>query len=72
MKEAVKGDDKDGIEAKTNALAEVSGKLAERVYAQKSGGEETGDMGNQSSSSHKADDGVVDAEFEEVNEDDKK
>ena len=72
LKEAVKGDDKDGIEAKTNALAEVSGKLAERVYAQKSGGEESGDMGNQSSSSHKADDGVVDAEFEEVKDEDKK
>ncbi|MEQ1738719.1 MAG: molecular chaperone DnaK [Methyloglobulus sp.] len=69
LKEAVKGDDKDVIEAKTNALAEVSGKLAERVYAQKSAGE--GDDSG-SSSSNKADDGVVDAEFEEVKEDDKK
>ncbi|MSS75345.1 MAG: molecular chaperone DnaK [Methyloglobulus sp.] len=69
LKEAVKGDDKDAIEAKTNSLAEVSGKLAERVYAQKSAGE--GDDSG-SSSSKKADDGVVDAEFEEVKEDDKK
>ncbi|MEQ1485200.1 molecular chaperone DnaK [Methyloglobulus sp.] len=69
LKEAVKGDDKDAIESKTNALAEVSGKLAERVYAQKSAGE--GDDSG-SSSSKKADDGVVDAEFEEVKEDDKK
>ncbi len=72
LQEAVKGDDKDSIEAKTNSLAEVSGKLVERVYAQKSASEEGGDMGNQGSSSHKADDGVVDAEFEEVKEDDKK
>jgi molecular chaperone DnaK len=69
LKEAVKGDDKDAIEAKTNALAEVSGKLAERVYAQKSASE--GDDSG-SSSSKKTDDGVVDAEFEEVKEDDKK
>ncbi len=69
LKEAVKGDDKDAIEAKTNSLAEVSGKLAERVYAQNSSGE--GDDSS-SSSSKKADDGVVDAEFEEVKEDDKK
>jgi molecular chaperone DnaK len=71
LKEAVKGDDKDAIEAKTNALAEVSGKLAERVYAQKSASEGD-DSGSQGSSSSKADDGVVDAEFEEVKEDDNK
>ena len=70
LKEAVKSDDKDAIEAKTNSLAEVSGKLAERVYAQKSESE-GGDSGSQGSSSAKADD-VVDAEFEEVKEDEKK
>jgi molecular chaperone DnaK len=69
LKEAVKTDDKEAIEGKTNSLAEVSGKLAERVYAQKSASE--GDDSG-SSSSKKADDGVVDAEFEEVKEDDKK
>ena len=30
LKDAVKGDDKDQIEAKTNDLTELSGKLAER------------------------------------------
>ena len=39
LKEAVKGDDKADIEAKTNDLTELSGKLAERVYAQKGGSE---------------------------------
>jgi len=72
LKEAVKTDDKAVIEEKTNSLSELSGKLAERVYAQKSAGEDTADTGNQGSSSHKADDGVVDAEFEEVKEDEKK
>ena len=60
------------IEAKTNDLTELSGKLAERVYAQKAGaegGEAHHDGG--SSSHHAADDGVVDAEFEEVKDDDK-
>jgi molecular chaperone DnaK len=70
LKEAVKGDDKTSIEEKTNSLAELSGKLAERVYAQKSASEGT-DTAQQGASSH-ADDGVVDAEFEEVKEDDKK
>ncbi|MFI3190965.1 MAG: Hsp70 family protein, partial [Methylococcales bacterium] len=68
LKEAVKGDDKDLIEAKTNDLTELSGKLAERVYAQK-GGEEGGDehAHHAGGSSHAAeDDGVIDADFEEV------
>ena len=62
--------DKEEIEAKTNALTELSGKLAERVYAQKSASEEH-ESGAHASSEH-ADDGVVDAEFEEVKDDDKK
>ena len=75
LKEAVKGDDKENIEAKTNDLTELSGKLAERVYAQKAGteGGESHHAGGSSSSSHHAtDDGVVDAEFEEVKDDEKK
>jgi molecular chaperone DnaK len=68
LKEAVRGDDKADIEAKTNALTELSGKLAERVYAQKSGGEDAGAAAG-GSSAHAADDGVVDAEFEEVKDD---
>ncbi len=68
LKEAVKGDDKELIEAKTNDLTELSGKLAERVYAQK-GGSEGGDehAHHAGGSSHAAeDDGVIDADFEEV------
>jgi molecular chaperone DnaK len=76
LREAMKGDNKEDIEAKTQKLTEVSGKLAERMYAQQAGqggaegatggaGEPSGGQGQQS-----AQDDVVDAEFEEV--DDKK
>src|SRR5690554_3828333 len=34
LQEAIKGEDKDDIEAKTNALSEASAKLAERAYAE--------------------------------------
>jgi molecular chaperone DnaK len=72
LKAAVKGDDKAAIEAKTHDLTELSGKLAERVYAQKSAAEGGQSGAHASSAEHAADDGVVDAEFEEVKEDDKK
>ncbi len=73
LKEAMKSEDKADIEAKTQALTEASGKLAERVYAQKGGdaGAEAGQAnpGAQASSSAGKKDDVVDAEFEEVKDD---
>ena len=72
LKAAVKGDDKEIIEAKTNDLTELSGKLAERVYAQQAGAEGGEAHQGGGSSHHAADDGIVDAEFEEVKDDDKK
>lgn len=73
LEDVLKGNDKEAIEAKTNALTELSGKLAERVYAQKAEAEGGPDAGTASASdSSAADDGVVDAEFEEVKDDDKK
>ncbi len=72
LQEAMKGDDKSAIESKTEALQELAGKLAERVYKQKaeagaSGGpdDQQGPPGGQASGGG---DDVVDAEFEEVNE----
>jgi len=66
LEEVMKGDDKEAIEEKTRALAEASGKMAERLYAQKGaeGGEEAGAEAQQGTG--KAEDDVVDAEFEEV------
>jgi molecular chaperone DnaK len=65
LQEAIKGEDKDDIEAKTTALGEVAGKLAERAYAQNA---EAGDAPQPEA---KANDDVVDAEFEEVDDDKK-
>ena len=69
---ALEGGDKDVIETKTQALAEASSKLAEKAYSASAdeGGPEPVDA-NASAQSESADD-VVDAEFEEVKEDDKK
>jgi len=69
LKKAAKGDDKAEIDAKTNALTEVAGKLAERVYAQQ-GAADTGAAAG-GGHSQAADDSVVDAEFEEVKDDNK-
>ena len=61
--EALKGDDKEAIEAKTEALMTASHKLAEMMYAQTQGDAQPGAQPEAA----KADDGnVVDAEFEEV------
>ncbi len=71
LEEAAKGEDKAAIEAKTQALIEASSKLMEAAQAQAGAAEAAGgtDTGEQQA---KADDDVVDAEFEEVKEDDKK
>jgi molecular chaperone DnaK len=71
LKTAMEGTDKEDIEAKTQALAEASSKLAEKAYAASSeGGAEPVDA-NASNGPAEANDDVVDAEFEEV-EDEKK
>ncbi|MEM6819301.1 MAG: molecular chaperone DnaK [Pseudomonadota bacterium] len=66
LKGVVSGEDKAAIEAKTKALAEASAAMAQKAYEQ---AEATGDDSGASAS---ADDDVVDAEFEEVSDDDKK
>ncbi|MEL6300663.1 MAG: molecular chaperone DnaK [Pseudomonadota bacterium] len=66
LKGVVSGEDQAAIEAKTKALAEASAAMAQKAYEQ---AEATGDDGSASAS---ADDDVVDAEFEEVSDDDKK
>ncbi|KFZ28707.1 molecular chaperone DnaK [Pseudidiomarina atlantica] len=68
LEAAVKSNDKEAIEAKQQALIEASGKLMEAAQqkAQQAGGAEAG------SQQAKQDDDVVDAEFEEVKDDEKK
>ncbi|MFQ1683193.1 molecular chaperone DnaK [Aeromonas veronii] len=71
LEAAIKGDDKAAIEAKQQALLEASQKLMEIAQQQaQAQGAASADAG-QSSSSAKADDDVVDAEFEEVKDDKK-
>jgi len=74
LDEAMKGDDKDAIVSKTEALATASHKLAEQMYAQAqqppgSGEEPKASAGGDETASK---DNVVDAEFEEVKDDKKK
>ena len=64
LKSVLEGEDAEAISAKTQVLAQASMKLGEAMYAAQQGGE-----GDSESSSP---DDVVDAEFEEVNEDGKK
>ncbi|KTD16760.1 molecular chaperone DnaK [Legionella jordanis] len=76
LKDAIKGNDKAQIEDKLKVLTNVSGKMAERVYAKKTAESQaqnqTQTEGKKADESAKpADEGVVDAEFEEV-QDDKK
>jgi molecular chaperone DnaK len=75
LEEAMKTEDKGRIESLAKALGEVSGKMAERLYAQNQPGPEAGPgpgqdggHGGQGSGGHGGGgkDDVVDAEFEEV------
>ena len=67
LKTAREGTDPEDIRAKTNTLVQASMKLGEAMYAQQ--------QGDAAAEGQPADDGVVDAEFEEVSDtdgDDKK
>ena len=69
----LKSDNKEEIEAKTQALSEASSKMAERLYAdqQKAGEQQPG--GEQATGANtKKEENVMDAEFEEVKDDGKK
>ncbi|MGO2131562.1 MAG: molecular chaperone DnaK [Halomonas sp.] len=69
LEEALKGDDKDEIQTKLDALTEASGNLAQKLYAEADAAQAEGAA--QDASTEKDDD-VVDAEYEEVKDDEKK
>jgi molecular chaperone DnaK len=74
LKEAIKSDNKEDIDAKTQALTDASSKMAERLYAanQSAEGAAGGEQAQGADGQQKKDgDNVVDAEFEEVKNDDK-
>ena len=71
LKEALKGDDVEGIKEKTNTLAQASMKLGEAMYkAQQSEGAaaDAAADGAGKNGSGPAEDNVVDADFEEVDD----
>jgi molecular chaperone DnaK len=76
VEEAIKGDDKAAIEAKTEALMTASQKLGEKMYADQQAaqaaaggagaGAEHAHAQAEPQAAHAADDNVVDADFKEV------
>ena len=78
LRSALKSDDKNVIEKKTDALAQASAVIAQRAYASEQGApgagaagpDATGGAGAQGSAAGRDD--VVDAEFEEVKDKDRK
>ncbi|MDD2768012.1 MAG: molecular chaperone DnaK [Methylococcus sp.] len=68
LKDAMGGDNKDLIEQRTKTLTELSGKLAERLYAQQAEPGAAEAHGHEKAGGAGGDD-VVDAEFEEVRDD---
>jgi molecular chaperone DnaK len=68
LREAVKGDNKDAIEAKIKSLSEASAGMAEKLYAEQAA--DQGAEGAETESSTDPDENIVDAEFEEVKDED--
>ena len=66
LKSVIKGDNKEAIEAKLRALSEASASLAQQMYAEKQAG---GDGQSPGQGAEPGDDNIVDAEFEEVDDD---
>ena len=65
LKTTLEGDDPEAIQASTNALMQASMKLGEAMYKAQQGGE-------QAEGEQKPQDDVIDADFREVGDDDKK
>ncbi len=69
VEDVLQSDDKDAIEAKTNALTEAAQKLGEKVYAAEQAANNTQSAQPSEEGEKTVDGDVVDAEFEEVKKD---
>lgn len=69
VEEAVQGDDKDSIDEAAKVLSEASAGLAQKLYAEQA---EAGEQGEQSEGQQAPGDDAMDAEFEEVKDEDVK
>ncbi|MGC2031551.1 MAG: molecular chaperone DnaK [Steroidobacteraceae bacterium] len=73
VKTAMSGDDREAIESKTQALEQASAALMQKMYEQSAASSGAGgDTGGPAGHSEKPKDDVLDAEFEEVKESDRK
>jgi molecular chaperone DnaK len=73
VKAAMSGDDRETIDAKTQALEQASTQLLQKMYEQSAAGAAAGgDTGGAAGHGEKPKDDVLDAEFEEVKESDRK
>ena len=68
VEKAVTGSDKELIEEKSRKLTEAAGKLAEQAYQQRAAAGADGEDSPAGAGNGAADDNVVDAEFEEVDD----
>ena len=71
LKESLKGDDVDDIKKKTEALVQASMKLGEAIYKSQQNTKPTSDKDGDKDEKEKKDDNVVDADFEEVKDENK-
>jgi molecular chaperone DnaK len=69
VEEAVQGDDKDVIDEAAKVLSEASAGLAQKLYAEQA---EAGEQGEQGEGQQAPGDDAMDAEFEEVKDEDVK
>jgi molecular chaperone DnaK len=75
LKTAMSGDDRDDIERKTTELEQASSAIMQKMYEQSAGnagGGAPGSGADAGSGGHQAKDDVLDAEFEEVKDSDRK
>jgi len=72
VEEAVKGDDKEAMDAAANKVTEATSSLAQKLYAEQAAQGEEAAGGAEEAGAGGSQDDAVDAEFEEVKEDDKK
>ena len=70
-KTALEGDDVDAINAKAQALTEAAMKMGQQIYEKEQAAAASGDAGDAAPEKKQDDEEVVDAEFSEVDEDNK-
>ena len=71
LKESLKGENTDDIKKKTETLVQASMKLGEAIYKSQQNTKPSSDKGDGKDEKGKKDDNVVDADFEEVKDENK-